>query len=292
MPRRMLLEFTDKSTLGRFIMRVNDRSLKGEGTINGQKSTINTFVINKGSEQRVTIDEIVYTMPAHSVLPLVANQHFTFERPDMLLAWQFNREFYCIMDHDAEVSCVGFIFYGIKHPMFIPLTSEEMQSLATIEQLFLEDMQLKDSMQGEMLRTLLKRAIINVTRIARRQTEGYKRFSEDKMDIVRQFNLLLEIHFRKEHEVAFYAEAMNKSPKTLTNLFRICNCPSPSALIHNRIILEAKRYLYYTDKSAKEIGYSLGFDSPAHFSRFFKLKTGCNVSMFRGLECDDRNKTI
>ncbi len=286
----MQLEFTDKSTLGRFMVRVNDHSLKGEGTINGQKSTINTFVINKGCEQQVTIDEIVYTMPTHSVLPLVANQHFTFEKPELLLAWQFNREFYCIMDHDAEVSCVGFIFYGIKHPMFIPLTPQEMQSLTNIEQLFLEDMELKDSMQGEMLRTLLKRAIINVTRIARKQTAGYQHSSEDKMDIVRQFNLLLEINFRKEHEVIFYAEAMNKSPKTLTNLFRICNCPSPSTLIHNRIILEAKRYLYYTDKSAKEIGYSLGFESPAHFSRFFKLKTGCKVSMFRNLICDDKNK--
>lgn len=280
----MQLEFTDRSTLGRFIMRVNDHSLKGEGIMNGQKSTINTFVINKGCEQQVLIDEIAYTMPAQSVLPLVANQHFTFEKPELLLAWQFNREFYCIMDHDAEVSCVGFIFYGINHPMFIPLSSQEMQSLTTIEQLFLEDMQLKDRMQGEMLRTLLKRAIINVTRIARKQTEGCQRLSDDKMDIIRQFNLLLEMNFRKEHEVSFYAAAMNKSPKTLTNLFRICNCPSPSTLIHNRIILEAKRYLYYTDKSAKEIGYSLGFESPAHFSRFFKMKAGCNISMFRSQE--------
>ncbi|MCF6402505.1 helix-turn-helix domain-containing protein [Chitinophaga filiformis] len=286
----MQLEFTDKSTLGRFVMRVNDQSFRGEGVMNGQKSTINTFVINKGEEQQVTIDEIVYTMPPHSVLPLVANQHFLFEKPELLLAWQFNREFYCIMDHDAEVSCVGFIFYGIKHPMFIPLSAEEMQSLATIEQLFLEDMQLRDSMQGEMLRTLLKRVIINVTRIARKQTACYQRVTEDKMDIIRQFNLLLEINFRKEHEVMFYAEAMNKSPKTLTNVFRICNCPSPSALIHNRIILEAKRYLYYTDKSAKEIGYSLGFESPAHFSRFFKLKTGCNVSRFRTRDCEDRSR--
>lgn len=284
----MQLEFTDKFTLGRFIMRVNDQTLRGEGSINGQKNTINTLVINKGEQQQVIIDEIAYTMPAHSVLPLVANQHFIFERPETLLAWQFNREFYCIMDHDAEVSCVGFIFYGINHPMFIPLTEQEMQSLDTIQQLFVEDMQLRDRMQGEMLRTLLKRAIINVTRIAKKQTDGVQRVSDDKMDIVRQFNLLLELNFRKEHEVIFYAEAMNKSPKTLTNVFRICNCPSPSTLIHNRIILEAKRYLYYTDKSAKEIGYSLGFESPAHFSRFFKAKTGYNVSHFRSLYCDGK----
>ena len=49
----------------------------------------------------------------------------------------------------------------------------------------------------------------------------------------------------------------------------------------NRIILEAKRYLYYTDKRSKEIAYELGFENPEHFSRFFKLNTGKNISAFR-----------
>lgn len=98
------------------------------------------------------------------------------------------------------------------------------------------------------------------------------------MDIIRRFNLLLEVHFRTRHEVQFYAQTMNKSPKTLTNLFGLCNYPSPSELIRRRIILEAKRYLYFTDKSAKEVADALGFTSTAHFSRFFKAGTGMNFS--------------
>jgi AraC family transcriptional activator of pobA len=104
------------------------------------------------------------------------------------------------------------------------------------------------------------------------------------MDIVRKFNLLLEGNFRTRHEVQFYAHAMNKSPKTLTNLFGLCNYPSPSRLIQRRIILEAKRYSYYTDRSAKEVAAELGFTSTAHFSRFFKAGAGVSFSQFKARE--------
>jgi AraC-like DNA-binding protein len=280
----MKLQYENNATKGRFIVSIGEKSLKGEGVLNGHHHTINTIVFNPWAEQMVTIDNISYLLPTNSVLPLVANQHFVFEQPESLVAWQFNREFYCIADHDAEVGCVGFLFYGIHHPLFIMLTPSETQGISLIQQLCVEDMAIKDRMQGEMLRTLLKRLIISVTRIAKRQTENYERFADEKMDIVRMFNLLLEAHFREEHEVQFYANALNRSPKTLANLFAIFNYPAPSKLIHKRIILEAKRYLQYTDKSAKEIAYALGFTNPAHFSRFFKMNTGKNISQFRSDE--------
>jgi hypothetical protein len=51
----------------------------------------------------------------------MVNQSFRFDRPEAVIAWQFNREFYCIVDHDKEVSCVGFLFYGTSETMFIAL---------------------------------------------------------------------------------------------------------------------------------------------------------------------------
>lgn len=280
------MEFENKASGGRLIMNVNERQFAGTGMLNGQTDYFNTIVINKDPRsQKVMIDEMAYTMPAHSLLPLVSNQVFKFEKPEALVSWQFNREFYCIVDHDVEVSCVGFLFFGIHHPMFIQLTADELKKIGIIEQLFLEDMREKDRMQGEMLRTLLKRLIIKSTRLAKMQAEGCQQMTDEKYDTIRRFNLLVEVHFRQQHEVNFYAEALNRSPKTLTNVFRICNYPSPLHLIHQRIILEAKRFLHYTAKSGKEIGYELGFESAAHFSRFFKLKTGVNLSRFRdGLE--------
>jgi len=277
----MTREYKDKSTLARFIMHLNDDHLRGEGLRNLSPEPINTFVYNKGESQLVTIDEIVYTMPATSILPLVSNQHFSFERPDELVAWQFNREFYCIVDHDAEVGCIGFLFYGIHHPMFIELNTLENENMLQLEKLFSDEWQSRDNFQGEMLRTLLKQLIIKTTRIAKQQSKSYEYFPDEKMDFIRNFSVLLEKYFKTEHEVKFYASSLNKSPKTLSNIFNLLQQPAPSKLIQKRIILEAKRYLHYTEKSAKEIAYDLGFESPAHFSRFFKMYSGNNITEFR-----------
>ena len=277
----MIREYKNNSTLARFIMHLNNEQLKGEGLRNLSPKPINTFVYNKGEAQYVTIDEIIYTMPATSILPLVSNQHFSFEHPDALVAWQFNREFYCIVDHDAEVGCVGFLFYGIHHPMFIELNGLENENMLQLEKLFTDEWQSRDNFQGEMLRTLLKQLIIKTTRMAKLQSKSYEHFPDEKMDFVRNFSVLLESNFKTEHEVKFYASSLNKSPKTLSNIFNLLQQPAPSKLIQLRIILEAKRYLHYTDKSAKEIAYDLGFESPAHFSRFFKMYSGNNITEFR-----------
>jgi AraC-like DNA-binding protein len=80
----------------------------------------------------------------------------------------------------------------------------------------------------------------------------------------------VENHFRKEHDVQFYAAALYKSPKTLANSFAKFGSGSPLQIIHSRLILEAKRLMLYTDKSVKEISNELGFEDAAHFTKFFK----------------------
>ncbi len=76
----------------------------------------------------------------------------------------------------------------------------------------------------------------------------------------------------------FYAGLLNKSPKTISNIFSLFSKKTPLQVIQERIILEAKRLLYYTDKSIKEIAHHLGFEDAAHFSKFFKNCTSQNPS--------------
>ncbi len=275
----MKLEYVNEKTNGTFVVG-NDKSILTHAGIL-RDSTINSIVFNFQEDQLAFIDEVQYTFPKNTVLPLMANQNFRFEHPEQLVAWQFNREFYCIVDHDAEVGCVGFLFYGISNPMFIGLSQQDIDDIQLTGQFCETDMQVRDRMQNEMLRTLLKRIIISVTRLARKQTAGNALLTDEKLDLIRKFNLLLECNFKTEHEVRFYAGELNKSPKTLANVFSLLKFPSPSSLIQKRIMLEAKRYLNYTDRSAKEIAYQLGFISPAHFSRFFKQHAGDTISAFR-----------
>lgn len=88
-----------------------------------------TIAWNRGEEQTAWVDEVAYHFPKNSILALMVNQSFRFERPADLVSWQFNREFYCIVDHDREVSCVGFLFYGMRDLLFINLDEKNATRL-------------------------------------------------------------------------------------------------------------------------------------------------------------------
>jgi AraC family transcriptional activator of pobA len=102
-------------------------------------------------------------------------------------------------------------------------------------------------------------------------------------DIVREFNFLVETHFKSIHSVTDYAELLHKSPKTVSNNFRKLNSKSPLQFIQDRRMLEAKRLLIYTTKQIKEIAYEVGFEDIQTFSRFFKREEGISPSKFKAI---------
>ncbi|MFL9839272.1 helix-turn-helix domain-containing protein [Flavobacterium sp. ST-75] len=246
-----------------------------------RKDKLLTIAWNKGQDQTVVIDGIDYVFPSNAMLCLMVNESFYFSEPRDILAWQFNREFYCIVDHDKEVSCVGFLFYGSSNRMFIALNGEDKRKICLLLEVFYDEFTTTDVVQGEMLMVLLKRLIIIVTRLAKQQYISKDDLPDDKLDVIRKFNLLVENHYRTQHQVKYYADQLFKSPKTISNLFALYNHKSPLSVIQERIIIEAKRLLTYTDKSAKEIAGELGFEDAAHFSRFFKKHTTFSPISFR-----------
>lgn len=239
-----------------------------------------TIAWNTGPDQTVTIDGIDFLFPSQTIVPFMVNQTVSFECPVDIVAWQFDRAFYCIVDHDKEVSCVGFLFYGAKDPLFLRLDDSEQRKFNALLTVFFDEFSTHDTIQGEMLRMLLKRLIIKLTRLAKEQYLDPE-LSEKDLDIVRRFNLLVEVHYRQLHAVSDYADLLNKSPKTLANLFALYNQKGPLQVIHERIALEAKRLLLYTDKSTKEIAFELGFEEVPHFSRFFKKQVNLPPSAFK-----------
>jgi AraC family transcriptional activator of pobA len=254
-----------------------DRAFYGKD----RKDKLLTISWNRGKDQRVNIDNVVYTFPANTILCLMVNETFHFEAPSTIVAWQFNREFYCIVNHDKEVSCVGFLFYGSSQKMFVSLNEHHQNKIELLLPVFEEEFETSDHIQGEMMQVLLKRLIIIVTRLAREQYITEKELIGDKLDLVRKYNFLVETHYRKQHQVKFYAEQLYKSPKTLSNVFALYNHKSPLLVIQERVLLEAKRLLFYTEKASKEIAYELGFEDANHFGKFFKKHTGQTPTDFK-----------
>lgn len=275
----MKYSYTENAVESTLLLRINEDNFDKYFFKNRNERFL-TIAWNRGEEQTAWVDEVAYHFPKNSILALMVNQSFKFERPADLVSWQFNREFYCIVDHDREVSCVGFLFYGMRDLLFINLDEKNATRLDLLVKVFADEFETRDNIQGEMLRMMLKRLIIIVTRLAKEQSLEPP-MKESDFDIVRKFNIAVENHYKTKHQVQDYADLLNKSPKTLSNLFSIYNQKSPLHIIHERVGLEAKRLLIYTDKSTKEIAFELGFEEVAHFSRFFKKQIGQAPTEFK-----------
>ncbi|OKL40100.1 AraC family transcriptional regulator [Pontibacter flavimaris] len=98
-----------------------------------------------------------------------------------------------------------------------------------------------------------------------------------------KYHSLVDLYFKEQKTVAFYAEKLHISANYLNILCKKHLQVSAMYLIHNRVTLEAKRLLRASDMSVKEIAFELGFNDLAYFSNFFKGQTGASPRSFRGL---------
>lgn len=232
--------------------------------------TLYKFIWVQSGTLTLEIDHIPMRLEKDEIVTLTPLHHLEVKEVDgEYLTFVFNSNFYCIYGHDNEVSCNGFLFYGSSKVMKLALSAGQSSNLHDIVRIFRQESVIHDNLQEEMLRIVLKRFIITCTRIAR-QRFGVGQEKEKTFDIIRQYYVLVDRHFKEKKQVQDYADILCRSPKTLSNLFSTCGLPSPLRVIHDRIEAEAMRLLLYTHKSAKEISSILGFEDLSAFSRFFK----------------------
>ncbi|WP_322998909.1 helix-turn-helix domain-containing protein [Castellaniella sp.] len=102
-----------------------------------------------------------------------------------------------------------------------------------------------------------------------------------RMALYRRFKELVEAHYRDPWRVADYAQALATTERNLRRVSIDMAGQPPVRILHRRILLEAKRHLLYTEKTVAEIGYDLGFEDPAYFTRFFARNEKRTPAAFR-----------
>jgi AraC family transcriptional activator of pobA len=98
---------------------------------------------------------------------------------------------------------------------------------------------------------------------------------------VYRFNQLVDKYYDQIHHVKEYAELMGESPVQINRAIKAVTGKTSSELIIERLILEAKRLLLFSDLSNKEVAYKLNYEDPSYFARIFRKKTGYTPSGFR-----------
>lgn len=99
--------------------------------------------------------------------------------------------------------------------------------------------------------------------------------------LTHQFKSLLQKHFKTIRTPKDYANRLNISPAYLNQVVKKQTGMPLSYWIQQEIILEAKRLLFFTNHSIKEIAFILGYEDPGYFSRLFTKSTGITPLSFR-----------
>ena len=264
--QREILIITTSSDITQFIRRISDLDAL-------------TIIWARNNKTTLLIDQQKINLKANQIIFLSNYQNINIQSNGDFGVISFNKAFYCVIDHDSEVSCKGILFYHSTRFPIIDIPTSELDRYNLLWEMFDIEIKSNDNLQLDMLRTLLKRYLIMSTRLAKKQ--GLNDVSFNNIDLYREFNFLVETHFKKLHKVQDYASLLHKSPKTIANVFTNIGKTTPLKIIHNRIIIEAQKILLQGDLNINQISYSLGFEDIQTFSRFFKKMKNISPSKYR-----------
>lgn len=131
------------------------------------------------------------------------------------------------------------------------------------------------------LQSYLGLAFVILARTIARENERRFSIADKGVELARRFRGLVETHFKEHWTVAAYASELAITPTHLNRISRSVLGRSALEVIHDRLLLEAKRSLIYTSMTVKEVSNALCFSDPAYFTRFFAKNSGQSPTAFR-----------
>ncbi len=151
---------------------------------------------------------------------------------------------------------------------------------------FIEDMLEKISSEHRQpslwqQRMLSAYLTVLLTYLSRLYSEQYEPKPSNEKLFLKNYQSLIDQHFHELHQVNDYAPLLYVSAGYLSEIVKAQSGKSAITHIHDRLVLEARRLLFHTEHSLKEIAFDLGFSDASYFSRFFKRETSLTPAEYR-----------
>ncbi|MEM7102755.1 MAG: helix-turn-helix transcriptional regulator [Bacteroidota bacterium] len=192
----------------------------------------------------------------------------------------FTDDFFCRTTADTKFLYNSILFHDLLSVSKISMTEKASQFEHIFSLMMAELTTPNDKSQGVILKNLLHNFLLLSER--ERRSQGFKEIKNDaNLEHVMLFKDLLENDFRSHKKVSYYAEKLLVTPKRLNRATSTVLGLTPKEMIKDRVLLEAKRLLAYTNDSVKSIGYSLGYDEPTNFIKSFRKNTDSTPIEFR-----------
>lgn len=243
------------------------------------------YWIRKGQLEH-TIDTVTHVVKKNTLFLLAPGQvhrmHFSEKVDGYMIA--FNDSFMCLRGH-AGATNPGInskLFFNNQFSSVITLNPEDEKELEWILRSMVKELQERPTDYEGALQLLLHYFLIQASRLGGKcVVPAPEQHAAHNSSLFLQFKTLIEEQYGQLKNVSDYAGLLHIKPVLLNEISKQLSGITAGEHIRNRVILEAQRYLYNTDLTAKEIAYKLGFDDPHYFSRFFKKYTTQSPSEFR-----------
>ncbi|KQM77876.1 AraC family transcriptional regulator [Pedobacter sp. Leaf216] len=237
------------------------------------------IVLMRKGETRQWIDMTPFTLKSNTIYFYIPNRIIVKESTDALWATgiAFTKEF-LNMQGDVSINRLPIIE--------CPQGGHELL-LTDNDLLFIEDLLEKinkeyinpNDWQQRMLSACLN---LLLTYLSRLYTEQYKpQENSPEKTLLRSYQSKVNESFRELKEVGAYASQLNISAGHLSEVVKMQSGKPAIKHIHERVVLEARRLLFHTNDSLKEIAFDLGFSDASYFNRFFKRETALTPAEYR-----------
>jgi len=225
---------------------------------------------------RHTVDLVTYELQPGSLFFLAPGQvhHWQLEPGIRGYVVFFDAAFYLFRYPDGLYQ---YPFFDSAHPPVLALPPADATLPGIFESLLAEYLTPQPG-QDEVFRTYLH---LCLELAARHYPAHPAAETGPALQQIRQFGALLNQHYRTKRSVREYADLLHLSANHLNALCRRVLNKTASALIHERVLVEAQRLLSHSNLGVAQVAYELGFEDASYFVRYFRKYAGTTPEAFR-----------
>ena len=236
--------------------------------------------VRKGSGL-LSVDLHRYTLSENQVYFLSPGQLRRLQPDDDLQGYHISLggEFYFSAVGRLDYTCLSHRFTPGKNITIFRPGPDGQKIISDIITLAAAEYELNTTAHPDILGSFVRLLLLYLSREPSTTCDHHD--DKEAEERVKEFILLVQRNFLKKKMVAEYASDMAISSGHLNHIVKKISGFSPSYHIQQCIILEAKRRMFSEKMRMKEVAAHLGFEDAAHFSRYFKNKTGVNFTSYK-----------
>lgn len=237
------------------------------------------MVFVKDGSSRHWIDMTPYSLKPNTFYFTVPSQIHMKEEPKPLTGTMLNfTDEFLAMEESGLMKQLP-IIQNLLNAHELNLTDADVVFIDEILTKIDTEYRAKNTWQSGMLVAYMQVLLIYLSRLYTEQFKSNEAYPDRQL--LKKYLAKIDEEFKEVHEVACYADMLNISAGHLSEVVKEQSGKSAITHIHERIVLEAKRLLFHTESSMKEISFELGFEDASYFNRFFKRITGSTPLDYR-----------